>query len=284
MERAMVDQTSEVKALMGNCASNTPLQAGEVALIGAGPGDPELLTLRALRLMREADVVVYDKLVSEAIMDMVPPEVDKIFVGKTANNHTLPQDDINTLLVKLSQENKRVVRLKGGDPYIFGRGGEEIQTLLGSDVPCRVVPGITAASGCSTYAGIPLTHRDHAQSCTFVTGHLKSGNLVLPWANLAQPNQTVVFYMGLQSIEVISRELQAHGMSGDMPAALVEQGTTPNQRVFTGTLNTLQQEVADKGIQTPTLIIIGTVVNAFNDEQRKIISSTNNVVQFATRV
>ncbi|MFD2229001.1 uroporphyrinogen-III C-methyltransferase [Alkalimarinus sediminis] len=278
----MVDQTSEVKALMGNCASNTPLQPGEVALVGSGPGDPELLTLRALRLIREADIVVYDKLVSEAIMGMVPTETDRIFVGKTANDHTLPQEEINTLLVRLSKENKRVVRLKGGDPYIFGRGGEEIQVLLASDVPCRVVPGITAASGCATYAGIPLTHRDHAQSCTFVTGHLKSGNLVLPWENLARPNQTVVFYMGLQSIEVINRELQAHGMSGDMPAALVEQGTTPNQRVFIATLDTLQQHVQDKNIQTPTLIIIGTVVNAFNEQQKENISTSNNVVQFAT--
>lgn len=277
----MVDQTSEVKALMGNCASNTPLQPGEVALVGSGPGDPELLTLRALRLIREADIVVYDKLVSEAIMEMVPTETDRIFVGKTANDHTLPQEEINTLLVRLSKENKRVVRLKGGDPYIFGRGGEEIQVLLSADVPCRVVPGITAASGCATYAGIPLTHRDHAQSCTFVTGHLKSGNLVLPWENLARPNQTVVFYMGLQSIEVINRELQAHGMSGDTPAALVEQGTTPNQRVFIATLDTLQQKVEDKGIQTPTLIIIGTVVNAFSEQQKENIS-TSNVVQFAT--
>lgn len=277
----MVDQTSEVKALMGNCASNTPLQPGEVALVGSGPGDPELLTLRAFRLIQEADIVVYDKLVSEAIMEMVPSETDRIFVGKTANDHTLPQEEINTLLVRLSKENKRVVRLKGGDPYIFGRGGEEIQVLLGADVPCRVVPGITAASGCATYAGIPLTHRDHAQSCTFVTGHLKSGNLVLPWENLARPNQTVVFYMGLQSIEVINRELQAHGMSGDTPAALVEQGTTPNQRVFIATLDTLQQKVEDKNIQTPTLIIIGTVVNAFSEQQKGNIS-TSNVIQFAT--
>ena len=277
----MVDQTSEVKALMGNCASNTPLQPGEVALVGSGPGDPELLTLRALRLIREADIVVYDKLVSEAIMGMVPTDTDRIFVGKTANDHTLPQEEINTLLVRLSKENKRVVRLKGGDPYIFGRGGEEIQVLLSADVPCRVVPGITAASGCATYAGIPLTHRDHAQSCTFVTGHLKSGNLVLPWENLARPNQSVVFYMGLQSIEVINRELQAHGMSGDMPAALVEQGTTPNQRVYIATLDTLQQHVQDKNIQTPTLIIIGTVVNAFNEQQKENITA-NNVVQFAT--
>ncbi len=277
----MVDQTSEVKALMGNCASNSPLQPGEVALVGSGPGDPELLTLRALRLIQEADIVVYDKLVSKAIMEMVPTKTDRIFVGKTANKHTLPQEEINTLLVRLSKESKRVVRLKGGDPYIFGRGGEEIQVLLGTDVPCRVVPGITAASGCATYAGIPLTHRDHAQSCTFVTGHLKSGNLVLPWENLARPNQTVVFYMGLQSIEVINRELQAHGMSGDIPAALVEQGTTPNQRVFIATLDTLQQKVEDKNIQTPTLIIIGSVVNAFNEQQKENIT-TSNVVPFAT--
>lgn len=277
----MVDQTSEVKALMGNCASNTPLQPGEVALVGSGPGDPELLTLRALRLIQEADMVVYDKLVSEAIMNMVPTETDRIFVGKTANDHTLPQEEINTLLVRLSKENRRVVRLKGGDPYIFGRGGEEIQVLLSAGVPCRVVPGITAASGCATYAGIPLTHRDHAQSCTFVTGHLKSGNLVLPWENLARPNQTVVFYMGLQSIEVINRELQAHGMPGDTPAALVEQGTTPNQRVFIATLDTLQHHVKDEGIKTPTLIIIGTVVNAFNEQQKENIT-TSNVVQFAT--
>lgn len=279
----MVDQTREVKALMGNCASNAPLQAGEVALVGSGPGDPELLTLRALRLIREADIVVYDKLVSEAIMGMVPSDTDRIFVGKTANDHTLPQEDINQLLVKLSKENKRIVRLKGGDPYIFGRGGEEIQVLLSENIPCRVVPGITAASGCATYAGIPLTHRDHAQSCTFVTGHLKSGSLVLPWENLARPNQTVVFYMGLQSIEVINRELQAHGMSGDMPAALVEQGTTPNQRVYVATLDSLQSLVEDKNVKTPTLIIIGTVVNAFSEQQKEHVTS-QNVVQFATGI
>lgn len=238
---------------------NTP-PVGEVYLIGAGPGAADLLTFRALRLLQQADVVVYDRLVSPEILDLARRDSERIYVGKQREHHTLPQESINILLADLAKSGKRVARLKGGDPFIFGRGGEEIETLMQQGIRFQVVPGITAASGCATYAGIPLTHRDHAQSCTFVTGHLKDNSVHLNWTQLAAPNQTIVIYMGLVGLEKICQALIAHGSPKDLPIALVQQGTTHNQRVIIGTLDSLPAQIAELNIKPPTLIIIGTVV------------------------
>jgi uroporphyrin-III C-methyltransferase/precorrin-2 dehydrogenase/sirohydrochlorin ferrochelatase len=254
------DETGAQAMLQQLIANEHNVQIGEVYLVGAGPGDPDLLTFRALRLMQKADVVLYDNLVSKPIVSLARRDAQRIFVGKQRSNHTLPQEEINRLLIRLAKEGKRVLRLKGGDPFIFGRGGEEIETLAAEGIPFQVVPGITAASGVASYAGIPLTHRDHAQSCLFVTGHLKDGTMNLDWDALARPHQTVVVYMGLLGLETLCAELIKHGMPNTSPIAIVQQGTTPNQRVFTGTLATLPSIAAREKPQTPTLIIMGGVV------------------------
>ncbi|WP_129736362.1 siroheme synthase CysG [Alteromonas sp. 76-1] len=241
-------------------AENNQVQ-GQVYLVGAGPGDPDLLTFRALRLMQKADVVVYDRLVSPQILELVRRDAEKIYVGKAKSNHSLPQDDINQLMVDEAKKGNRVVRLKGGDPFIFGRGGEEIQTLIQHGIEFQVVPGITAANGASSYAGIPLTHRDHAQSVVFATGHLKDGTIDLNWQSLAHKNQTIVFYMGLTGLPIICEKLIENGLTPDTPIALIQSATTENQVVVTGTLSDITQNPATSALKPPTLIIVGTVVS-----------------------
>lgn len=233
---------------------------GEVYLVGAGPGDPDLLTFAAVRLMQQADVIVHDNLVPEAILDLARRDAERIYVGKIGSEHTLRQEEINQLLVRLAREGRRVVRLKGGDPYVFGRGGEEIDSLASEGIPFRVVPGITAATGAASYAGIPLTHRDHADACIFVTGHLKDGQLNLDWTMLTRPRQTVVVYMGLPAVSELCRQLIAHGRPATTPAAMIEKATQANQKVVAATLATLPDAVQAAGLKGPTLIIVGDTV------------------------
>lgn len=250
----------ELERAASGAASGPPL--GEVYLVGAGPGDPDLLTFRALHLMQRADVVVHDRLVGEEILRLARREAERIYVGKLPQDHIVPQEEISRLLVRLAQAGKRVLRLKGGDPFIFGRGGEEIEMLAENGVPFQVVPGVTAAAGCAAYAGIPLTHRDHAQSCLFVTGHARAdGKLELDWRTLLQPHQTIAVYMGLQHLADLTREFIARGADADLPAAVIDNGTRPNQRVVTGTLATIAERVAAAELPGPAIIIVGTVVS-----------------------
>ena len=233
---------------------------GEVYLVGAGPGDPELLTIRALKLIQRADVALYDHLISEAVLALLPKTTKRVYVGKERANHTMRQEEINERLVRLAQEGRRVLRLKGGDPFVFGRGGEEIDTLAAHGIRFEVVPGITAALGVAAYAGIPLTHRDHAQACMFVTGHLKDGTMDLDWTALARPRQTIVVYMGLTGLPALCERLVEHGLAASTPAAVVQHGTSRHQRVVTGTLATLAENALRAKLRAPTLIIVGSVV------------------------
>ena len=260
-EQVFHDNIAQADTLIEQALTQWKTPKGEVYLVGAGPGDPELLTLKALRLMQQADVIIYDRLVSPAILELCRRDATKIYVGKARSNHSVPQEGINALLVEYASQGKRVCRLKGGDPFIFGRGGEEIQELFAAGVAFQVVPGITAASGCSAYAGIPLTHRDYAQSVRFLTGHLKEGSPELPWNELVYENQTLVLYMGLVGLEKICAQLIAHGQRPDMPVALISKGTTPDQKVVVGTLADIASKVSEHQIQAPTLTIIGEVVS-----------------------
>ena len=233
---------------------------GRVALVGAGPGDPELITLKGARLLREADVVIYDNLVDPGLLEFCSSTAERIFVGKMAGNHTLPQDEISQLVVDKALTGKFVVRLKGGDPFVFGRGGEELAVLLEAGIAVDIVPGVTAAMGAAASFGFPLTHRDHAQSCVFVTGHLKDHTVDLNWSALAQTNQTIVIYMGITGLETISTQLQAAGLSGDTPAALVYRATWPGQRIYPSTLAGLPDAARVNAVKPPALIVIGQVV------------------------
>ncbi|WP_447792283.1 uroporphyrinogen-III C-methyltransferase [Pseudomonas farris] len=248
----------------------SPFRPGEVALVGAGPGDPRLLTLRAWSLLMQADAVVYDRLISPELLTLIPLTCARHYVGKASGCHSLPQEQINELLADLADQGQRVVRLKGGDPFIFGRGAEELEYLLQHNIDCQVVPGITAASGCSAYAGIPLTHRDLVNSCRFITGHLqRDGELQLPWSSLADSSQTLVFYMGLSNLGIIAQRLIEAGMAADTPAALISNGTRPDQHVARGKLHQLPTLALDCPPGIPTLTVIGKVVDLFATQQQE---------------
>ncbi len=256
-----VEATALMDSLLDEAATDGDKPPrGEVYLVGTGPGDPDLLTFRALRLMQQADVVLYDRLIGEGILNLVRRDASRIYVGKMKKDHAVPQEEISEMLIRLAKEGKRVLRLKGGDPFVFGRGGEEIAMLADNGINFQVIPGVTAANGCATYAGIPLTHRDHAQGYIVVTGHEKDGELNLNWDSLIQPRQTVVIYMGLTSLGTITDGFLSHGADPTLPAAIIENGTRAGQRVITGTLETLAGKASDAEIRSPALIIIGSVV------------------------
>ena len=238
-----------------------PSSRGRVYLVGAGPGDPELITLKAVRLLQRADVVVYDNLVSEELLQHARSDAQLIYAGKRRSEHTMRQEHINALLVQKAREGKQVVRLKGGDPFVFGRGGEEMQELALHGVDFEVVPGITAACGVASYAGIPLTHRDHAQGVLFVTGHLRDGSLGdLDWESLVRPRQTVVIYMGLHALLDICSKLIAHGAPTTRPIAAVQHGTLSTQKVISGTLGNMPEQLKGVELLSPSLVIVGDVV------------------------
>ncbi len=257
LEQAELLMDSQLKE--ASVAGDKP-PVGEVYLVGTGPGDPDLLTFRALRLMQQTDVVLYDRLIGDGILNLVRRDAERIYVGKLKNNHTVSQEDIGQMLIDLARQGKRVLRLKGGDPFMFGRGGEEIEALSENGIAFQVIPGITAANGCAAYAGIPLTHRDHAQACVFVTGHEKDGELKLNWDSLIQPRQTVVLYMGLSSLGAITGGFLENGADPSTPAAVIEKGTRAGQRVITGTLKSLLDKTTEADVKSPALIIIGSVV------------------------
>ncbi len=260
-ELVYAGREEEAKEALGRILDGGGQPTGEVWLVGAGPGDPDLLTLRALRLLYRADVVLYDRLVSEEILARIRPDAELIHVGKGPEMHSVDQYTINDMLIRHAREGRKVLRLKGGDPFIFGRGGEELTTLAEAGIDFQIVPGITAASGCAAYAGIPLTHRDHAHSVQFVTGHLKDGSLDLDWPALIRPQQTLVFYMGLKSLPIVCEQLQRYGMSADTPAAVVSQGTTREQQVAAGDIGNLPDVATGQGIKAPAIIIVGEVVS-----------------------
>lgn len=262
-EYVFQQQMAQANDAMQQALDDWKTPKGEVYLVGAGPGDPELLTLKALRLMQQADVVLYDRLVSPAILDLCRRDAEKIYVGKARSHHTVTQENINRLLLEYALKGQRVCRLKGGDPFIFGRGGEEIELLCQHHIPVQIIPGITAASGCAAYAGIPLTHRDYAQSVRFLTGHLKEGSPELPWSELVYEKQTLVLYMGLVGLEHICQQLIAHGQRADMPVALISKGTLPEQKIVVGTLADIAEQVKQQQISAPTLTIIGEVVSLY---------------------
>jgi uroporphyrin-III C-methyltransferase/precorrin-2 dehydrogenase/sirohydrochlorin ferrochelatase len=250
----------ELIRLLDSARSDSPSAQGMVHLVGAGPGDPDLLTLKAYRLLQRADVVVYDRLVSPEVLAAARRDAERIPVGKRRGHHSVPQEEINARLVALARAGKSVVRLKGGDPFVFGRGGEEIEALVEAGVAVEVVPGITAALGCAASAGIPLTHRDHSQACIFVTGHTREGEVALDWSMLARPRQTVVIYMGIDGLPAIARQLIQHGLPASTPVALIENGTTDLERRVVGTLATIERQAQRAGLHGPTLCILGEVV------------------------
>ena len=265
---------SRAQALLNEMLSAQPEPEGEVYVVGAGPGDPELLTLKALQLMQQADVVVYDYLVSDEILELVRRDADLVCVGKKAGHHSVKQEQTNQMLVEFAKQGKKVCRIKGGDPFIYGRGGEEVQVLAAHGVKYQIVPGITAAAGCSAYAGIPLTHRDHAQAIQFVTGHCKKEGQELDWASLAKPNQTLAIYMGVIKSPHIQQQLITHGRAATTPVAIVENGTRKSQRVITTQLEQLAETITEHQVQSPALLIIGEVASLhaelawFNKEQQ----------------